>query len=453
MGKKAIKKIRPAGDAIEFLPDAMEIQQERLPWYCRIGVLWIFVIVASVLVWACLGEVDVIVRADGKIVSDRGDIVMKPLGSAVIKSIEVKEGDIVEAGQPLILFDPALNQAEVDRLNREIVALQAQFDRFESEFRNRPYLPTDPKEQNAVWQLTIYKQRQRYYEEKMRYFETNRNRLKSARSSTEASHKKYLEILENMSKIESMYVELQKTNVVAHKEVLEVAMSRMECEVEVDRLRNQLVDYELQLLSLESDKNSFVEEWWNSLSERMVSLSRELDGNRKMLSKAESLVSYVSLCSPCRAIVHDIASFPVGSAVGEAEAVITLVPLDGVLEIEAEVRPQDVSRVQCGSEARIKVSAYPFQKHGTLDGHVRLLSGNTFVRSGGQRESIPGIMPQTSYYRAHVTISGELRNVDQDYVLLPGMEAQVEIKSGRRRIIEYLIYPLIKGFDEAFKEP
>ena len=98
-----------------------------------------------------------IVRADGKIVSDRGDIVMKPLGSAVIKSIEVKEGDIVEAGQALILFDPALNQAEVDRLNREIVALQAQFDRFESEFRNRPYLPADPKEQNAVWQMTIYK--------------------------------------------------------------------------------------------------------------------------------------------------------------------------------------------------------------------------------------------------------------------------------------------------------
>ena len=86
MNKKDIAK-----EAIEFLPDALEIEQERLPWYGRIGVAWIFIILAAVIAWACMGEVDVIVRAPGHIVSGHGNIVMKPIESAIIKSIEVKQ--------------------------------------------------------------------------------------------------------------------------------------------------------------------------------------------------------------------------------------------------------------------------------------------------------------------------------------------------------------------------
>ncbi len=128
---------------------------------------------------------------------------------------------------------------------------------------------------------------------------------------------------------------------------------------------------------------------------------------------------------------------------------MTLVPLDGVLRIEGEMRPQDIARIAVGNECRIKLTAFPFQKHGTLKGKLLQISGNTFQRP----KSSPEERGDSSYYRVFIDYEGELRNTGGRFTLLPGMEAEVEIKTGRRRIIEYLVYPLIKGLDEAFKEP
>ncbi len=440
-------KQKTAVDAVEFLPDAQEITEQRLPWYGRVGVLWIFIIMAAVLAWACIGQVDVIVRAPGRIASDTGDIVMKPLESAVIKSVEVRKGDIVEKGDVLLTLDPTLYQAEEERLQHEVDALSAECARWEAEFRGEAYAGKGGGD--AAWQAAIYDQRQAYYKERLRYFDSNRDRLAAGRKSTAESYEKYKEILGNMSKIEDMYTSLGKQEIVSVKEALEVTISRLQSEAEVDKLRNQLVEYDQQLLSLEAERRSFAEEWRNNVSEKMVALHRELDGNREQLVKARRMVSYVSLKAPCRAVVHEIAAFPTGSAVGEAEAVMTLVPLDGSLRIEAEVRPQDIARIAVGNDCRVKLTAFPFQKHGTLKGSLLQISGNTFQRP----KASPDERGDGAYYRVFVGYEGELRNTGGRFTLIPGMEAEVEIKTGRRRIIEYLVHPLIKGLDEAFREP
>lgn len=443
---KTNKETPIPANAVGFLPDAQEIREERLKWFERIGISWIFIAILGVLLWACLAQVDIIVRAHGRVVSGRGDIVMKPRESAVIASIDVAAGDIVEKGQTLMRFDPSLNQAEVERINRELGVLGAQRDRLKAEIAGIEYVPSAESGENGEQQLAIYRQRQSYYAERMRYYDSNTARIDASIKSVQDSEKKYREILQNTSEIEEMYLNLKEKNVVAYKEVLEVATTRMEVEAQVDSLKNQLLGYEQQRLSIVSEKNSFVEQWLNSISEEFITVSRELDGDEKQLIKAESLASYVNLTAPCRAVVQDMASFPVGSAVGEAEAVITLVPLEGVLEIEAEVLPQDIGRVHTGSEARVKLSAFPFQKHGTLDGVVRMISANTFTRDAGA-------MGRAAYYRTRVVPSGKLRNVPDDFELIPGMESEVELKTGKRRVIEYLIYPIIKGFDESFREP
>ena len=417
-------KQKIAADAIEFLPDAQEITEQRLPWYGRVGVLWIFIIVAAVLTWACIGKVDVIVRAPGRIVSDTGDIVMKPLESAVVRSVEVHKGDIVEKGDVLLTLDPTLYEAEVGRLQHEVEALSAECARWEAEFAGKTFDGTE-KDGPTAWQKAIYDQRQSYYKERLNYFDSNRSRLEAGRKSTTESYEKYKEILGNMSKIEDMYAALGKQEIVSVKEALEVTISRLQSEAEVDKLRNQIVEYDQQLLSLEAERRTFVEEWRNNVSEKLVALHRELDGNREQLVKAKQMVTYVSLKAPCRAVVHEIAAFP------------------------GEVRPQDIARIEAGNECRIKLTAFPFQKHGTLKGKLLQISSNTFQRAKTSPDENGG----GSYYRVFVDYEGELRNTGGRFSLIPGMEAEVEIKTGRRRIIEYLIYPLIKGLDEAFREP
>ena len=148
-------------------------------------------------------------------------------------------------------------------------------------------------------------------------------------------------------------------------------------------------------------------------------------------------------------MVHEIAPLSVGSAAREGETVMTLIPLDGNLEVEAEIRPQDISRIKRGDTARIKLDAYPFQKYGTMDGILRIISQDTLIRQ--EQPTID--RPNQTYYRARITVSGKLHKTPKNFRLIPGMIAQVEIKVGRRRVIEYVVHPLIKMFDEAAREP
>lgn len=177
----------------------------------------------------------------------------------------------------------------------------------------------------------------------------------------------------------------------------------------------------------------------------MVTVDRNLTSVRKEYDKIAQLIEYVHLRAPCDAVVHEIASFSPGSAVREAEALITLVPLDGNLELEAEISPENIGKVNVGDSVRIKFPAYPFQKHGTLNGVIRNISEDTLEK----QESGNSI----KYYRARISVSGRLSNVKKDFRLIPGMEVQSEIKCDRRRVIEYILYPLIKAFDETAKEP
>ena len=144
-------------------------------------------------------------------------------------------------------------------------------------------------------------------------------------------------------------------------------------------------------------------------------------------------------------VLVDIDEVRLDGTVQEAEALITLIPLDGNLELETEIRTQDIGKVAKAAQARIKLNAYPFQKHGTLNGVVRNISENTL------KKTIQG--QELTYYRARVVVSGKLKGIKENFRLIPGMEAQCEIKCGRRRVIEFVLHPLIKALDETAREP
>ena len=432
--------------AIPFQPDAMEIRCSRLPFLLRYCGFWVALLFLLAIGWACIGKTDKIVQSQGKLVSDQQDIMMKPIETAVLKSIEVQVGDVVKKDQILVTFDPEVRHKELERLENDLDMLESQFARLYAEFQGNPYLPKDTE--SGHWQNGIYKQRQSYYNERLIYFEQEIKRIESMHKSAKESLDKQQERLTAVRRIEEMFVELRKSNAVSLKELLETTMSRMEIETGVTQLQNSLSEYEHEKMSTIASRNAFIEEWRNSVSEKMVECQRELISTQKVYDQSKRQASYTQLRAPCDAVVHEIAqAATVGSAVGEAEALLTLVPLNGTLEVEAEVLPQDIGEIKVGGLARIKFTAFPFQKHGTMDGEVISISENTFSR----QSEMPGM--SSSFYRVRLKISGQLKHVKEHFRLIPGMETQVELNVGKRRIIEYILYPLIKGLDEAGREP
>lgn len=428
---------------IDFQSDALELANRPLPWAIRFGVWVPLVVVILAIVWAILAKVDVVVQGGGKLVTNLSTIIMKPLDRSVIKSIDVKIGDVVKKDQVLITFDPEINQAEADRIANEIAALEAQRERLAAEFAGRRFVCRN--EQFSKWQQAIFDQRQKYYDEKMRYYDEAVGQVDASTKSKVDNLAKQKERLAHMLEIEKMYENLHKTRAVSLKEYLEIQISRMGMEATNDQLENDILELKHRHGSLIAEKQSFVQEWRNKISEEMVTVDRNLTSTRKQYDKQKQLLEYDCLRAPCNAVVHQIAEFSSGSGVREAEALITLIPIDGDIELEAEIRPEDIGKVKVGAEARIKLTAYPFQKHGTLAGVVRNVSEDTLERQVG------GIT--VKYYRARLTVSGNLRLVRKDFRLIPGMETQCEIKCGRRRVIEYVLYPLLKALDETAREP
>ncbi len=438
-------------ETVEFMPDALEIANSRLPLAIRLTVWAPVAIIVAALLWAIFSKVDVIVTANGKLVTDTPTIVMKPLERSMIKTVNVKIGDVVKKDDILITFDPALNAAELARLANELATFSAQFKRLRCEFLGQSY--NDDSNQFEKWQRAIHLQRMDYFRERLKYFDESLKQISSSKKSKEDSLQKQTERLVAVKQLEDMFKTLHQKNAASLKELIQMSITRMEMEATVDQLRNSLDELNHQHGSTLASKNSFIQEWRNSISEAMVTADRNMISAQKEYDKAKQLADYLYLRAPCDAVVHEVASFSPGSAVREAEALITLIPLGGRVELEAELRPQDIGKVEIGAETRIKITAFPFQKHGTLDGRVRNISEDTLQRGQGSAGMRDPEVTSASYYRGRITVGGKLRGVKDNFRLIPGMEASAEIKTGRRRVIEYIIYPLIKAFDEAAREP
>lgn len=425
-----------------FLSDAHAIQNARLPIWARHTLLYMGGFFLLAILWACLSHVDIIINANGKLVSSRPTIVMKPLERAVIKDTHVAIGDRVTRGDLLATFDTTFSRADKERLAAETRIYEALFNRLRAEFNNAAYeKPAQPTEEDIV-QFRLYNDRKRFYAERVEYFDREIERISKTKQSLSENLDLQTKRLQDFRDIESMLARARSSQAVSPRDLKEARISRRELEADISDKKNNILVLESELLSKEAEKNAFCSNWRIELGEELVKTRTALTNVKKDFDKAAQMAAYVELRAPEDAVVHDIAPMSIGSAVREAEALITLVPLEGGLEVEAEIRADDIARVKLGDRARIKISAFPFQKYGTLPGTVRVISEDSFTSQEGRG----------AFYRARIGID---KDADGEFTrkLMPGMEAQAEIITGTRRIIEYLVHPLIKSLDEAIHEP
>lgn len=428
-----------------FLSDAQAIQHSRLPLWARHSLLYMFLFFLLAVLWACIGKVDVIVNAAGKLVSSHPTIVMKPMERGVIKDIHVAIGDRVHKGEVLVTFDTVISNAEKERLATEVRIYEAMFKRLNAEFHNQKLeLPKNPGSEELI-QYKIYQDREKFYAEKLEYFDKEIDRITRTRASLQDNLALQEKRLSGFREIEGMLTRARSNQAVSPRDLKEAQISRMQLESEISDKKNNILVLDSELQAKEAESKAFKSDWKIDLSQELVRTRAGLTNALKDYDKANQMNSYVELRAPEEAVVHDMTPMSVGSAVREAETLLTLVPAGGDLEVEAEIRAEDIALVKTGDKARIKISAFPFQKYGTLPGEVRVISEDAFT---------PDPPRGGSFYRARIRIlppgEGDFQLVNK---LLPGMEAQAEILVGTRRVIEYLVHPLIKSLDEAIHEP
>lgn len=222
----------------------------------------------------------------------------------------------------------------------------------------------------------------------------------------------------------------------------------LEAERSMEMARNRQVELGRELAALEAEKMSFETGWRQKMMEELLTVSRERDSVNEQLQKADKRNKLIILSSPTDAVVLDIAKLSQGSVVQAAEKLFTLVPLGAELEVEVQIDSLDVGYVKVGDKAHIKFDAYPFQKHGTLEAELRTISEDAF-----RREAAAG-SGMDAFYTSRIRLkSARLSKMPERSKLLPGMTATAEIVVGKRSVMSYLLWPLMKAVDESIREP
>ncbi|UWM85171.1 HlyD family type I secretion periplasmic adaptor subunit [Rhizobium sp. SRDI969] len=433
----------------EFQSDAVELEERAPPRVARMTLYCVTALIASAITWASVSSIDEVVIAPGKLVTTQPTIVVQPLETSIIRTIEVKAGEVVHAGQTLATLDATFSQADVDQQQAKFSALDAQVRRIEAELAGNDYTAGDTPDQ--MLQAQLFGQRRAFYTAQLQNFEQQIAGQSAALLASKNQEAVLNDRRDGLSQIEAARERLYNKQSGSLITLLGSRDARLDVESDLTAVRGRADEAAHAYAKLTADRQAFIEDFRRAAMEQLVELRGQRDMADEELKKMALRRNMVALTAPADSVVLDLAQRSVGSVVREAEPVVTLVPINVPLEAEVSINTRDIGRVAVGKEARIKLDAYPFQKYGTATGEVRTISQDTFLT--GQQEA-PTNQPAAPFFKARILLADtRLNATDVPVRLLPGMTVTTEIKVGNRTVISYFLYPLLRGLDNAIREP
>lgn len=457
------------GAELAFLPAALEIvETPPSPIGRSIGAT-IILLVCVALVWASLGTVDIVASATGKILPGGRVKVVQPFETGVVRSIRVQDGQTVKAGDVLIELDPTANEAERDHLHNDLLAEQLNIARLRAALADgdepladfAPPAGADPELIGAQRQLLL----NQVTEHRAKVAALARQQAqKEAELATTAATLHKLEtiipVIQSRVDIRKTLMEKELGSKLAYFEVYQLLVEQQE---EFTIQQSHLHETEAAIAAIRETRAQAAAEYRHAISEDLAKAGQKANGLAQDLIKAEQRTRLQQLSAPVDGVVQQLAIHTVGGVVSPAQPLLVVVPSDSQLEIEAMVSNGDIGFVRSGQEAEIKVDTFNFTRYGLLHGQVLSVSQDAVIRDRQQDRSgerMPGAANDSSgpkgqelNYSARISLDRTAMQIDDRMVnLSPGMAVTVEIKTGSRKILDYLLSPLLRYQKEALRE-
>ena len=450
----AAKRVDPA--ALAFQPDAAVIEERPLPRAARSVVYLVAALLFGAALWATLSRVDRVVVARGKLITIDPLIVVQPLETAVIRTIEVGVGDFVRTGAVLATLDPTFTESQEVAGRERLNSMLAEERRLEAEIYGKPFPPADetldPK--YLTLQSAVYSHRQAEYQAAVASSEADIARFQASLATNKTAQQGLEERLKVIGQVETMRQELYQLSAGSRLSLLTTQMDRLAMSDQLAEKRYQEKEILQQLAAAREQKERYLNNWVREGGERLVTVQQDIATATQQLASAQRRRSLVVLRAPADGVVLELGARSIGSVAKEAEPLVTLVPQGNKIEAEVDVESADVARLRIGDPVRVKFDALPFQRHGTLAGEVRVITENSFQADKNARATPDKPDAQPAFFRARVALGPlALRDVPKDFRLIPGMTTTAEIVVGKRTIISYLLDPIVRLFDESLREP
>ena len=427
-----------------------KIVQDRPPFFARHIISLVILLVVGFVWWAAWANVDEIARGQGKVIPFSKTQIVQSSESGIVEEIAVTLGQIVSEGDLLIRLDSSQNltalgetQARIDAAMARIARLQLEIeDLFGSEF----VCPEETKrvsEEICLNEAQLVEARRANYRNKSEVLIARRIQRENEIAEADANINQLTAVLEEMSAERAQIAPLVQRRL--HPEInltrldREIAQHSGELEVakqSVIRLQAALDEAELQVQELDLQLR---QEARTELSEALA----ELNVLRATVEGASERVRRTDILSPVDGIVNTLDVNTLGAFIEPGSVVAGIVPITDKLLVEARISPRDVAFVQPRQKALVKLTAYDFSIYGGLDGQVSNVSADSLVdQDSGE-----------TYYQVLVqTGDAQVGKGQERHNIRPGMVASVEILTGEKTVLDYLLKPLSKARQEALTE-
>lgn len=456
--KTAWQERATAGDALyaahhaEFLPAALEIQQTPPNKTARrIGQSIILLFIIGIL-WATIGKVDVMAVAEGKIIPSSYSKHIQPLDKGVISHIYVREGQVVKKGEKLVALDKTLTAADQNRLTNTMNASQLDQQRLnqfiqllegKSKTLSLPVKKNGNNNSEALFnQNQLLQQQWQQYQAQRGSLDSSKNAKQAELETVEAQIEQLRQTLPIVTQRAANYEKLLSTNMVAKDEYLKIEQERIEQQQTQQALYAQKRQLQASLQEIDKNSSALKAETLAMAYQQLAETSEHIKALQEELAKATDTNAKQILYAPVDGVVQEMKINTIGGVVLEAEDLMTIVPSNEVLEVQAFIDNKDIGFIAPGMPAEIKVQTFPFTQYGVINATVKTVTDDALAN---QEKGLFFAM-QLVMEKNTIMVNGK------PIALRPGMQVTAEVKTGKRRIIEYLLTPVMKGFKESVRE-
>ncbi|MEL3890137.1 HlyD family type I secretion periplasmic adaptor subunit [Ferrovibrio sp. MS7] len=445
--KAAPKQHSRGRDETEFLPAALELLETPPSPTARLFFWFMTAFLAIALAWSFIGQLDVVATAEGKLVPAGKVKLIQPLEAGIVRAIHVQDGATVRAGDLLVELDATATGADFRRLTADLVAAEAEAARL----RAAQY-PLDalahykpgavvPAEQRVMQQALLLNQTEEY-RAKLAALEEEVTRRKAERRSVDTAIEKVQAAMPLLRQRRDARQELADKGYGSRLVALELQQQVIEQEHELQALRHRREESNAALGGLEKQKRQYEAEYHKAILAQLAETERKIATLTEELLKAEQRQDQQRLLAPVDGVVQQLAVHTVGGVVTPAQALMVIVPADMPLEIEAVLPNRDIGFIHPGQSAEVKLETYLFTKYGTQPAQVVSVS-----RDAVQDEKRGLIYPvRMALERTWIEVDGRRMN------LAAGMALVAEVKTDQRRVIDYLLSPILRYQQESLRE-
>lgn len=429
---------------MRYLSQALQLEEAVNPHIIIATMTMVSLAIVGFIVWAGFTNINEVARTPGEVVPYGYQQTVQHLEGGIIKTIAVREGDVVQEGQILVTLDDASIREDLERASSKELSLEMQAERLRAFTEGR-----EPDFSRFIGVTDEMISDQRSFFEGMRTAREKEEQViwdqiaqkKQAINSLKADLETAQQNLKITDDIYQRRAALNKKGYASDMQLLGDKKQLNDAKGQIKLLENKVLVARTEIGEFEARLESLSASQYDEAHEKLDQILTEKDQNAKIIEKIKERIGRLAIRAPVHGLVKGLAVNTIGAVVQPGQTVMEIVPLDKKLEVQVKISPKDIGHLAVGQVVQVKFSTYDFSRYGSVQGRLDRISATTFTGENGER-----------YYQGHVILDRNYVGSDPANMVMPGMTVMADVITGEKTILQYLLRPVQVAAQTVFTE-